>query len=137
MSPASLLGILGLALLLTNGLQWVAWSWNTSRLEARIEQQRIRIEDPDNGLVRQLTQCLTNGTDVVANLGRLTTEVIDLGLATAKRDEALIAAMVPATRAAVDARNAATELLRRPREVPTIGTLEACTAGERALRGEQ
>ncbi len=136
-STFGLFAILGLALLLTNGLQWVAWSWNTSRLEATIERQTNRIEDPDTGLVRQLTQCLTNTDTVTAGLGRLSGEVKGLGDATMAGDLALMAAMKVPTQAAVAARNAATELLNRPREVQTIGTLEACVAGERAFRGEQ
>jgi hypothetical protein len=136
-STFALFGILGLALLLTNGLQYVGWTWTSARLERTIEQQRIRIEDPENGLVRQLTQCLTNGDTTKAGLDRISGEVKGLGDATAKRDEALAAAMAPAARAAAGAQKAATELLNRPREAMTIGTLEACTAGERAYRGEQ
>lgn len=137
MSRAGLFGLLGLTLLLTNGLQYVAWSWYAARIEAQNTRLDDRINNPTSGLVRQLAQCATNGEGVTIGLVRLSGQIKDLAKATTDGDIALMKALAAPTKAAVDARNAANELLSRPREAPMIGTLEACMAGERALRGTQ
>lgn len=128
---------LGIALALANVGQYLVWSWSYSDLQRRHDVLDARINDETSGYVRQVAQCQTNVEGSIANLKRLGDSVIALGDATKAGDAALIEAMKDPTKAAVDARNAANALLSRPREAATIGTIEACVAGERALRGEQ
>lgn len=123
---------LALALVIANGVQWGVWSWQVSLIERDRDDYKARIEDPTTGYVRQVSQCLTNHDDLKGNLERLSGEVKDLAAADRARDEQLqkdVVGVRNATRAAQAKAN--TPVTR----MATIGTLEACQAGMRAVRG--
>ena len=124
-----------LALAVGNGVQWWINSVETSRLEARNAQLTDMVENPSTGFVRQVAQCQTNTADLRGNLERLSGDVAKLAEDSRARDAALQKSMAAAQKGTGAVLAATGKLLAAPRTVQTIGTLEACAAGERALRG--
>jgi len=123
------------ALVAANIGQYLFHSVAVSRLERERAVLSSRIDDPVNGFVRQVAQCQTNLDDQKANLARLAGEVTKLGEDSKARDDDLKRNIAVETKAVQAAQRRTNEILSRPREAQTIGTLEACNAGERALRG--
>jgi len=129
-----LFGIIALGALIGNAVQWGVWSWRISLIEADRDSYKERIENPDTGYTRQVTQCLTNTTGLREAIADVDKNAKDREDGDKARDEGLQKSMAATAKQAKGALDNSALILARP-TVTTPGTLASCSAGEKYLRG--
>lgn len=117
--------------------------WATTTLVARSELSTVtadrdrlkdQIDNPSTGYLARTAQCETNVAGLQVGLDATRRDIQKLGDASAANDRAVRGLMAKAAALAGDAQAKAARLLATPATAP-IGSLDACTAGARILKG--
>jgi hypothetical protein len=129
-----LFGITSLALAVALGAMYLTWTWQVSLIERDRDTYKARIEDQETGLVRQVTQCLTNTSGLKESIADIAQNAKDREARDKARDEANQKSMAAAAKLAKGAFDNSAMILARP-TATMPGTLASCAAGEKYLRG--
>jgi len=126
-------GAIALASLIGNAVQWGVSSWQISLTERDRDAYKERIENPDTGYIRQVSQCLTNTSGLREAIAAVDKSAKDREATDKARDEALQKSLAATAKQAKGALDNSAKVLARP-TVNTPGTLASCAAGEGYLR---